>query len=179
MGSGSGAACDLALNSSLSREHQERYQHPDTIRRILRESDTIAMVGLSSKSHKASQFVATYLKYQGYRLIPVHPKADQILGETAYPDLESIPGSVDVVDVFRPPHECPTYAEQAANIGARSFWLQLGIVSHEAAELAEERGLDVVMDRCMKMEHGRYQGGMHWVGMNTGVITAKRGRHEV
>lgn len=167
------------MNSSLSREQQEKYQHPDTIRRILRTADTIAMVGLSSKSQKASQFVATYLQYQGYRLIPVHPKADTILGEKAYPDLESIPDPVDVVDVFRPPHECPTYAEQAATIGADAFWLQLGIVSHEAAEIAETRGLDVVMDRCMKMEHGRYQGGMHWVGMNTGVITAKRGRRQV
>jgi len=178
MGSGSSAACDLALNSSLPPELQEKYQHPDTIRRLLRETDTIAMVGLSSKSQKASQFVATYLQYKGYRLIPVHPKADTILGETAYPDLESIPEPVDVVDVFRPPHECPTYAEQAAKIGANALWLQLGIVSLEAAEVAEEHGLDVVMDRCMKMEHGRYRGGMHWVGMNTGVITAKRRRSQ-
>lgn len=179
MGSGSGPTCDLALNSSLSREQQEKYQHPDTIRRILREAETIAMVGLSSKSEKASQFVATYLQYKGYNLIPVHPKADSILGNPAYPDLESIPEPVDVVDVFRPPRECPTYAEQAANIGANALWLQLGIVSVEAADIAERRGLDIVMDRCMKMEHGRYQGGMHWVGMNTGIITAKRGRRQV
>ena len=167
------------MNSSLSPEQQEQYQHPDTIRRTLRTADTIAMVGLSSKSQKASQFVATYLQYRGYRLIPVHPKADAILGEPAYPDLESIPDPVDVVDVFRPPHECPTYAEQAAAIGAVALWLQLGIVSREAAEIAEDHGLDVVMDRCMKMEHGRYQGGMHWVGMNTGIISAKRGRRRV
>ena len=102
-----------------------------------------------------------------------------ILGEKAYPDLESIPDPVDVVDIFRPPHECPAYAEQAAAIGADAFWLQLGIVSRKAAEIADEHGLDVVMDRCMKMEHGRYRGGMHWVGMNTGVITAKRGRRQV
>jgi len=179
MGSRSGTTCDLALNSSLPVELQEKYQHPDTIRRILREADTIAMVGLSSRSQKASQFVATYLQYQGYRILPVHPKADSILGETAYPDLESVPESPDVVDVFRPPHECPTYAEQAAKIGADAFWLQLGIVNKEAADRADQQGLDVVVDRCMKMEHGRYQGGMHWVGMNTGVITAKRGRRQV
>ena len=179
MGSGSGPTCDLALNSSLSREEQEKYQHPDTIRRILRETDTIAMVGLSSSPQKASQFVATYLQYRGYTLIPVHPKADTILGNKAYPTLEDVPEPVDVVDVFRPPHECPTYAEQAAAIGADALWLQLGIVSREAADVAEAHGLDVVMDRCMKMEHGRYQGGMHWVGMNTGVISAKRGGRRV
>ena len=167
------------MNSSLSPEQQENYQHPDTIRRLLQETDTIAMVGLSSSPQKASQFVATYLQSQGYRLIPVHPKADSILGETAYPTLEDIPDPVDAVDVFRPPNECPTYAEQAAAIGADALWLQLGIVSPEAAEIAEQHGLDVVMDRCMKMEHGRYQGGMHWMGMNTGVITAKRGRRQV
>lgn len=167
------------MNSSLSVEEQERYQHPDTIRRLLRVANTIAMVGLSSNPQKASQFVATYLQSKGYRLIPVHPKADAILGEPAYPDLESIPDPVDVVDVFRPPHECPTYAKQAVAIGADALWLQLGITSHEAAEIAENNGLDVVMDRCMKMEHGRYRGGMHWVGMNTGIITAKRGRRQV
>jgi predicted CoA-binding protein len=167
------------MNSSLSPEQQEQYQHPDTIRRLLRTTDTIAMVGLSSNPQKASQFVATYLQSQGYRLIPVHPKADSILGETAYPTLEEVPEPVDVVDIFRPPHECPTYAEQAAAMGADALWLQLGIVSPEAADIAEEHGLDVVMDRCLKMEHGRYQGGMHWMGMNTGVITAKRGRRQV
>lgn len=167
------------MNSSLSPEQQEKYQHPDTIRRILRDVDTIAMVGLSSNSQKASQFVATYLQYKGYRLIPVHPTADTILGEPAYPTLDDVPDPVDVVDVFRPPRECPTYAEQAVSIGADALWLQLGITSPEAAEIAEGNGLDVVMDRCMKMEHGRYQGGMHWMGMNTGVITAKRGRRKV
>jgi predicted CoA-binding protein len=167
------------MNSSLSAEEQERYQHPDTIRRVLRTADTIAMVGLSSSPQKASQFVATYLQSKDYRIIPVHPKADSILGETAYPDLESVPDSVDVVDVFRPPRECPTYAEQAAAIGADALWLQLGIMSPEAATVAEENGLDVIMDRCMKMEHGRFRGGMHWMGMNTGVITAKRGRRQV
>lgn len=167
------------MNSSLSPEQQEQYQHPDTIRRLLRATDTIAMVGLSSSPQKASQFVATYLQHQGYHIVPVHPKADSILGETAYPDVESVPGPVDVVNVFRPPHECPTYAEQAAATGADALWLQLGIVSPEAAAIADEHGLDVVMDRCMKMEHGRYQGGMHWMGMNTGVITAQRGRRQV
>lgn len=176
MGSRSGPACDIGVDSTLTPALQEKYQDTSTIQRILRETDTIAMIGLSSNPQKASQFVATYLQYQGYRIIPVHPKADTILGETAYPDLESIPEPVDVVDVFRPARECPTYAEQATVIGAGAFWMQLSIVSPEAAAIAEDHGLDVVMDRCFKMEHGRYNGGMHWVGMNTGIITAKRGR---
>ena len=178
MGSGSGLACDLTLNSVLSPELQAKYQKPAVIRRALAETDTIAMVGLSTNDQKASQFVATYLQYRGYRIVPVHPKADEILGEKAYPDLLSIPAEIDVdmVDVFRPGHECPTYARQAVEIGADSFWMQLRIVSPEAAAIAAENGLDVIMDRCVKMEHGRYNGSMHWVGMNTGIITAKRGR---
>lgn len=176
MGPGSGLACDLTLNSTLSEEQQRKYQNPEVIRKALAETDTIAMVGLSTSRQKASQFVATYLQYRDFRIIPVHPKADRILGEKAYPDLLSIPEPVDMVDVFRPGPECPTYAAQAVEIGARSFWMQLRVVSPEAAQIAEEGGLDVVMDRCVKMEHGRYNGSMHWVGMNTGIITAKRGR---
>lgn len=174
MGSGSSLACDLTLNSHLTPELRAKYQNADVIRRILAETDTVAIIGLSTKSNKASQFVATYLKYQDYRIVPVHPKADEILGEKAYPDLESIPFDIDLVDVFRPPHECPGYAEQAVAAGAKAFWLQLGLVSPEAAEVADAAGLDVVMDRCLKMEHGRYSGQMHWAGMNTGIISAKR-----
>ena len=174
MGSGPSLACDLTLNSALTPDLRARYQNPDVVRRVLADTNTIAMVGLSTKPNKASQFVATYLQYQGYRLIPVHPKADEILGEKAYPDLESIPDAVDLVDVFRPPRECPGYARQAADIGAGAFWMQLGIVSPEAAEIADDAGLDVVMDRCVKMEHGRYSGQMHWAGMNTGIISTER-----
>ena len=174
MGSGPSLACDLTLNSTLTPALRAKYQNPDVVRRVLARADTIAMIGLSTKPNKASQFVATYLQYQGYRLIPVHPKADAIMGEKAYPDLESIPEPVDLVDVFRPPAECPGYARQAAAIGAKAFWMQLGIVSPEAAEIADDAGLDVVMDRCVKMEHGRYSGQMHWAGMNTGIISTKR-----
>lgn len=176
MGSGSGPACDLTLNSVLSPELRAKYQNPDVVRRVLAETRTIAMVGLSTSPHKASQFVATYLRHHGYRIIPVNPGADEILGERAYPDLPSIPERVDMVDVFRPPAACPEIARQAVEIGARSLWLQLRVVSPEAAEIAEAGGLEVVMDRCVKMEHGRYDGSMHWVGMNTGIITAKRAR---
>ncbi|WP_243664752.1 CoA-binding protein [Rhodothermus marinus] len=176
MGLGSGPACDLTLNSILPPELREKYQNPAVIRKVLAESRTIAIVGLSTDRQKASHFVATYLKYAGYRIIPVHPRAKEILGERAYPDLLSIPEPVDVVDVFRPAHECPEYARQAVEIGAKTLWLQLRIVSLEAAQIAEAGGLQVVMDRCIKMEHGRYNGSMHWVGMNTGIITARRAR---
>ena len=176
MGSGSGLACDLTLNSVLTREQQDKYQSTTVVRKVLGEARTIAMVGLSTQSQKASQFVATYLKYEGYRIIPVHPSATQILGEKVYPDLASIPIPVDIVNVFRPATACPAIAHQAVAIGAKVFWLQLRIVSEEAAEIASAGGLQVVMDRCIKMEHGRYNGSMHWVGMNTGLITAKRAR---
>ncbi len=176
MGFGSGPACDLTLNSILPTELRAKYQNPAVIRKVLAESRTIAIVGLSTDRQKASHFVATYLQYAGYRIIPVHPHAQEILGERAYPDLLSIPEPVDVVDVFRPAHECPEYARQAVEIGARTLWLQLRIVSLEAAQIAEAGGLQVVMDRCIKMEHGRYNGSMHWVGMNTGIITARRAR---
>lgn len=176
MGSGAGLACDLTLNSVLSPELQAKYQNQEVIRDILRETRTIAIVGLSTSSQKASQFVATYLRYRGYRIIPVNPSAEEILGETCYPDLLSIPEKVDLVDVFRPGPEAPEIARQAVEIGAKALWLQLRVVSEEAAEIAQEGGLDVVMDRCIKMEHGRYDGSMHWVGMNTGIITAKRAR---
>jgi len=178
MGSGSGLSCDITLNSVLSPELQAKYQNPDLIRRVLRDTRTIAMVGLSSHAQKASHFVATYLQYEGYRVIPVNPHVDELLGEKAYPDLLSIPRDirVDLVDVFRPAIEAPDIARQAVKIGAKALWLQLRIVSPEAAEIAEEGGLDVVMDKCVKMEHGRYNGSLHWVGMNTEIITAKKSR---
>lgn len=150
------------------------YENPHRIRRLLLESKTIAIVGLSSNEQKASHFVATYLQYAGYRIVPVNPRAEgEILGEKVYPDLKSIPFDVDIVDVFRPAPACPPIAEEAVAIGARALWLQLGIVSEEAGQIALDGGLEVVMNRCPKMEHGRYNGSMHWVGMNTGVISAR------
>ncbi|OIR09332.1 hypothetical protein GALL_85650 [mine drainage metagenome] len=121
--------------------------------RILRESRTIAVVGLSADPDKPSHEVAAYLQSRGYRIVPVNPKGGTILGEAVWPDLASIPFPVDVVDVFRPPAACPEVARQAVAIGARFLWLQLGIVSEEAARIAREGGLGVVMDRCMLIEH--------------------------
>ncbi len=176
MGSGSSLACDLTLNSVLSPELKAKYQNQQTIRRILGQARTVAMVGLSTHRQKASYFVATYLVSHGFRVIPVHPKAKEILGEKAYPTLLDITGPVDLVTIFRPSREAPRYARQAAEIGAKALWLQLRIVSEEAVGIAEAAGLDVVMDRCVKMEHGRYDGTMHFVGMNTGILTARRAR---
>ena len=176
MGSRSGFACDLTLNSVLRPDLKAQYQNPATVRRILGRSRRLAMVGLSTHRQKASFFVATYLQSKGFKIIPVHPKAHSILGERAYPTLRDIEQPVDVVNVFRPAHECPEYAQAAVEIQATAFWLQLRLVSEEAARIAEAAGLDVVMDRCIKMEHGRYDGTMHFVGMNTGLLTARRAR---
>ena len=154
------------------------YKDPHVIRRVMRRAKTFAIVGLSPNPQKASHFVATYLRYHGYRIVPVHPTAREVLGEPAYPTLDAIPDDVqiDVVDVFRPAEEAPVYARSAVARGAQALWLQLGQVSEEAARIARAGGLDVVMDACPKMEHGRYTGQMHWVGMNTGVISSRRAR---
>jgi uncharacterized protein len=176
MGPGPGVACAVTLNSALSPEQQRLYQDPLVIQRILRETRTIAIVGLSTDPQRASWFVASYLQKEGYRIIPVNPKADRIVGEKAYPDLRSIPGPVDLVDVFRPAAECLGVAQEAVAIGAKALWLQLRLVNLEAAELAARAGLAVVMDRCVKMEHGRYSGRLHWGGMNTEIISARKAR---
>lgn len=166
---------DISLNTRLSPEQRERFQNTREIRRLLRETKTIAIVGLSTESTKASNMVASYLQDEGYRIIPVHPKAETILGEKCYRSLEDIPEPVDLVDVFRPPHEMPAIAESAIRIGAKAFWMQLRLANLEAAERALEAGLSVVADKCIKMEHGRFCGALHWAGMNTELITAKRG----
>jgi predicted CoA-binding protein len=174
VGPGSGPACDFRLNTSLTDEERRKYQDPAVIRRLLATARTVAVVGMSSDPQKASAFVAGYLQHEGYRVIPVNPRGGRVLGETIYPDLASIPVPVDIVDVFRPPADAPAFARQAAAIGAGALWLQLRIVSLEAAEIAASAGLDVVMDRCLKMEHGRFEGTLHWGGMNTEIISARK-----
>jgi len=129
MGPGPGAACAITLNSALTPGQQRLYQDPLVIQRLLRDARTIAVVGLSTDPQRASWFVASYLKHEGYRVIPVNPKADRILGERAYPDLASIPEPVDLVDVFRPAAECLAIAQQAVAIRAKALWLQLRLVS--------------------------------------------------
>jgi predicted CoA-binding protein len=176
VGPGSGPACDFRLNTALTDDERRRFQDPAVIRRLLATVRTVAIVGASADLQKASSFVGSYLQHEGYRIIPVNPRGGRLLGETVYPDLASIPVPIDLVDVFRPPAEAVDFARQAIAVGARAFWLQLRIVSLEAAELAAAAGLDVVMDRCVKMEHGRFHGTLHWGGMNTEIITARKAR---
>lgn len=164
------------MNTVLTAEERHLFQNPRTIQRLLGEAKTIAMVGLSDKPHRPSYFVATYLQSEGYRVIPVNPRAKEILGEKSYPDLKSIPEKVDMVDIFRRASECPDIVQDAIDIGATSVWMQLRIVNSEAAQMAKDAGLEVIMDRCVKMEHGRYNGSLHWVGMNTEIISAKKAK---
>jgi len=176
MSFGHAPACDIRLNTALTPEQRELYQDTRVIRKLLAEAKTIAVVGLSTDKTKASNMVASYLQDEGYRVIPVHPKAESILGEKAYPNLRAIPFPVDVVDIFRPNTEVAGIVDDAIAIGAKSVWMQLRLYDLAAAKKAQEAGLMVVADRCIKMEHGRYSGALHWAGMNTEVVTAQRMR---
>ena len=144
------------------------------LRRILAGVRTLAVVGLSANWNRPSNFAAKYMQDHGYRVIPVNPRYTQVLGERSYPDLASIPGTVDVVDCFRKPSEMVLLAHAAVAIGAKVLWMQLGLRNDEAARIATDAGLDVVMDRCVKIEHARLMGGLNWAGVNTGVISARR-----
>jgi uncharacterized protein len=144
--------------------------------RILSESKTIAMVGLSSDPMRPSHFAAIYMQAEGYKIVPVNPRyaGHKILGETVYASLGDIPFPVDIVDVFRKSEECPSLAEEAIRIGAKVFWIQLGIENDEAGRIAGKAGLDFVQNRCVKIEHARFHGGMNLVGLATGVISGRR-----
>jgi predicted CoA-binding protein len=150
------------------------FADPRTIRKIFGYARTIAIVGLSPDRLRASFFVGQYLQYRGFKIVPVNPRAEEILGETCYPSLSDVPVAVDVVDVFRAPEAVPGIVDEAIAGHARALWLQFGVVAPDEARRAAEAGLDVVMDRCMKIEHGRYFGEMHWFGLNTGQVTARR-----
>jgi predicted CoA-binding protein len=152
-----------------------RYQDPRTIQRVLLNAKTIAIVGLSNNPLRASYFVGFYIKRHGYRVIPVNPREKEILGEKSYPSLKDSPASVDIVDVFRAPDAVPGIAKDAVEIGAKALWTQFTVISPEGARIAEEGGLAVIMDRCLKVEHARYAGRMHWLGLNTHRITSVRG----
>ena len=148
-----------------------------TLRRILHDYRRVAMVGLSADWYRPSNFAAKYLLDRDFEVIPVNPKYDEILGQKCYPDLASIPTPVDIVDLFQRPDRIPPFVDQAIEIGAKVVWMQLGIVNEEAAQKARDAGLEVVMDRCMKIEYARLYGGLNWIGVNTGVISAQRPRH--
>jgi len=146
------------------------------IRGILANNKTVAMVGLSANWHRPSNFAAKYLLDHGFKVIPVNPAYDEVLGQKCYPSLKDIPVPVDVVDVFRKPEDVPPIVEDAIAIGAKVLWLQLGVINEAAQQRAEEAGLAVVVDRCMKIEYARLFGGLNLVGVNTKVISAKRPR---
>jgi predicted CoA-binding protein len=145
------------------------------LRRILARSRTIAVVGLSANWYRPSYFAAKYLQDHGYRVIPVNPNYEQVLGERCYPSVSAIPEPVDVVDGFRKAEEMVELAREAVAKKASVLWMQLGIRNDEALRIASDAGLDVVVDRCMKIEHARILGGLNWAGVNTGVISARRG----
>ena len=148
----------------------------DTLRRILGECRTIAVVGLSADWFRPSYFAAKYMQEHGYRIVPVNPRYPESLGETCYPSLEAIPHPVDMVDGVRKAADVPPIAEQAVAIGARCLWQQLGVINEEGDRIARAAGLDSVMDRCVKIEHARLFGGLNWVGVNTGIVSARRPR---
>ena len=146
------------------------------IRWILDEYKTVAMVGLSGNWSRPSYFAAKYLLDHGYKVIPVNPNYEEILGQKCYPDLTSIPVPVDVVDLFQRTEQVPKFVQPAIDMDAKVLWLQLGVVNEAAAVQAREAGLKVVMDRCMKIEYARYFGGLNWAGVDTGIISSRRPR---
>ncbi len=169
-------ACDISMNSRLKPEDRERFQNTKAIREVLDTAKTIAIVGMSTELTKASNMVGSYLLDEGFTVIPVNPRATEILGQKCYPDLKSIPVPVDVVDVFRPASEVSAIVDEAIAIGAKVVWTQLKIADLKAAARAQEAGLVAVADKCIKMEHGRFGGQLHWAGMNTQIVTAQRRR---
>jgi len=146
------------------------------LRRILAHSKTIAVVGLSGDWFRPSYFAAKYMLEHGYTVIPVNPRYPEIMGQKSYASLRDIPARVDIVDVFRKTSDVLPIAQEAIAIGAKVLWQQIGVSNMEAVALAETAGLDTVIDRCVKIEHGRLFGGLNWAGVNTQVISATRPR---
>jgi uncharacterized protein len=142
--------------------------------RILRTYRTIAMVGLSANPFRPSHFAAIYMLAEGYNIIPVNPREREVLGRRSYPSLREVPEPVEIVDIFRDPAAVPPIVEDAIAIGAKVVWMQLGVINEAAARRAHAAGLEVVMDACVKIEHARFFGGLSTIGLNTGVISARR-----
>ncbi|WP_130177214.1 CoA-binding protein [Cryobacterium sp. SO1] len=174
-----GLSCSVPTNSPLAKllRTQRTWEGPDAKARlgILRRAKSIAIVGASPNPARSSFFVGTYLQQSSdYTVYFVNPRADRILGEKAYPDLASLPEVPDIVDVFRKASDIPSVIDDALAVGAKTVWVQLGIWNQEAAEYGESKGLTVVMDRCIKIEHARFHGGLHLLGFDTGQITARK-----
>ncbi len=174
-----GLTCSMPANSPLAKllKSQRTWVGPNAKERlaILRRAKSIAIVGASPNPARSSYFVGTYLlQSSDYRVYFVNPNADEILGHTAYPDLASLPEVPDIVDVFRKASDIPSVIDDALAIGAKTVWVQLGIWNEDAAVYGESHGLTVVMDRCIKVEHARFHGGLHLLGFDTGVITSRK-----
>ena len=165
-----------AIKQSLFTQSANIHQMSDIriLKQVLKQHRTIAVVGLSADWFRPSYFAAKYMQAHGYKIVPVNPKYPNILDEHCYASLAEIPFPVDIVDVFRKPADTPAIAQQAADIGAKVLWLQLGVVNVDAERIAQQAGLTVIMDRCVKIEHARLFGGLGWFGVNTGVISAQR-----
>ena len=173
-----GLTCELPAGSPLAKllRSQRTWVGPSAKERlgILRKAKSIAIVGASPNPARSSYFVGTYLQQSSdYRLYFVNPNADTILGEKAYPDLQSLPEVPDIVDVFRKASDIPSVIDDVLAVGAKTVWVQLGIWNEEAAYYGESKGLTVVMDRCIKVEHARFHGGLHLLGFDTGVISSR------
>ena len=152
-----------------------RYQDPLTIQRVIHQAKTVAIVGLSKNELRASHFVGYYLRRHGFRVFAVNPREAEIFGEKSYASLLELPVPVDIVDVFRAPEALPGIAAEAVKIRAGALWCQFGVINEEGARVAEAGNVTVIMDRCLKVEHARYVGRMHWLGFNTRRITSVRG----
>ena len=175
-----GLTCSIPASSPLAKllKSQRTWHGPDAIQRqrILREAKSVAIVGASPNPARSSYFVSTYLQQSGdYDLYFVNPNATEILGRPVYKSLADLPVVPDIVDVFRKASDIPAVIDEVVAIGAKTVWVQLGIWNQEAAEYGEAQGLTVVMDRCMKVEHARFHGGLHLLGFDTGVISSKKG----
>ena len=147
----------------------------DAIQRAIHGAKTVAIVGLSRNHLRSSYFVGFYLRRHGYRIIPVNPRETEVLGEKSFKSLVDVPVHVDIVNVFRAPDALPDIAREAVAIGASNLWCQFTVINEEGGRIAEDGGLPVIMDRCIKVEHARYVGRMHWLGFNTQRITSVRG----
>ncbi len=159
----------------MNEQNLSQYQDPAVIQAALGRP-RVAVVGLSSNELRASNFVGYYLLRNGYTVVPVNPREEEIFGLECYPSLAAIPEPVDVVDVFRDPSAVPAIAEEAVAQNAEFLWLQFGVISPEGVAIAQAGGMQCIVDRCIKIEHARYRGRMHWLGFNTEQISAQRGR---
>ena len=174
-----GLTCDIPASSPLAKLMRSRrtWYGPDAKQRlkILRAAKSVAIVGASPNPARSSYFVGTYLRQSSdYRVYFVNPNAKEIMGQPAYPDLASLPEVPDIVDVFRKGSDIPSVIDDVVAIGAKTIWVQLGIWNQDAAYYGESKGLTVVMDRCIKIEHARFHGGLHLMGFDTGQITARK-----